>query len=179
MFGFRTKDIGFLWTDHCQTSFETLKDKLFLAPVLRGPNWALPFHISIDSSDTAIGGVIRQKSYQQSYSIYFVSNNLTLAEIKYAVTEKELLEVIHAINTFFHYIIGYEVFVNRYHSTIILLMKKHITNGLVIRWPLLLQEFNITILDRTRKENLVSHFLSRILLIKVGCHWCQPLKKAP
>ena len=63
MFGLLTKDVDFLWNDHCQTAFETLKDKLSMAPVLRGPNWALPFHISIDASDTAIGGVLGQKEY--------------------------------------------------------------------------------------------------------------------
>jgi hypothetical protein len=41
-------------------------------------------------------------------------------------------------------------------------MKKPITNGRVTRWILLLQEFNITILDRPGRENLVADFLSRI-----------------
>jgi hypothetical protein len=41
-------------------------------------------------------------------------------------------------------------------------MNKPITNGRITRWLLLLQEFNITILDRPRKENLVADFLSRI-----------------
>jgi hypothetical protein len=43
MFGLLTKDVDFLWTDQCQTTFEVLKAKLSLAPILRGPNWALPF----------------------------------------------------------------------------------------------------------------------------------------
>jgi hypothetical protein len=41
-------------------------------------------------------------------------------------------------------------------------MNKPITNGRVTRWLLLLQEFNITILDRPGKENVVAEFLSRI-----------------
>jgi hypothetical protein len=41
-------------------------------------------------------------------------------------------------------------------------MNKSITNGRVTRWLLLLQEFNITILDKPGKENLVANFLSRI-----------------
>jgi len=55
MFGLLTKDVDFIWTYQCQTTFETLKDKLFVALVLRGPNWALPFHIFVDASDTVIG----------------------------------------------------------------------------------------------------------------------------
>ena len=41
-------------------------------------------------------------------------------------------------------------------------MNKPITNGRVTRWLLLLQEFNITIIDRPGKENLVPNFLSLI-----------------
>jgi hypothetical protein len=55
MFRLPIKDVDFLWSEYCQTSFETLKSKLYVAQVLRGPNWALQFHISIDASDTAIG----------------------------------------------------------------------------------------------------------------------------
>jgi hypothetical protein len=64
MFGLLIKDFDFVWTKQCQTSFETLKAKLSVAPVLRGPNGTLPFHISMDASDTAIGGVLRQKEDQ-------------------------------------------------------------------------------------------------------------------
>ena len=41
-------------------------------------------------------------------------------------------------------------------------MNKTITNGRITRWLLLLQEFNITIIDRPGKESLVEDFLSRI-----------------
>ena len=41
-------------------------------------------------------------------------------------------------------------------------MNKPITNGRVTQWLLLLQEFNIIVIDRPGKENLVEYFLSRI-----------------
>ena len=41
-------------------------------------------------------------------------------------------------------------------------MNKPITNGRITRVLLLLQEFNITIIDRPGKENLVADFLSGI-----------------
>jgi hypothetical protein len=139
MFGLLIKDVDFVWTKQCQTAFETMKAKLSVELVLRGPNWTLPFHISIDASDTAIRGVLGWKEDQQSYVIYFVSKNLSPVELNYTVTEKEFLKVVHAINKFFHYIIGYEVFVHTDHSTIRFLMNKPITNGRVTRWLLLLQ----------------------------------------
>ena len=123
-----------------------------MAPVLRGPNWSLPFHISTDASDTALGGVLGQKENQQNYVIYFTSKNLTPPELNYTVTEKEFLAVVHSINQFRHYITGYEVFVHTDHSAIRFLMNKPITTGRITRWLLLLQEFNITIVDRPGKE---------------------------
>ena len=59
-----------------------------MAPILRGPNWSLPFHISTDASDTDIGGVLGQKQGQAPYAIYFISKNLTPTELNYTVIEK-------------------------------------------------------------------------------------------
>jgi hypothetical protein len=105
MFGLLIKGVDFVWTGQCHTAFKTLKAKLFVAPILRGPNWTLPFHISTDASDTAIGGVLGKKEDQRSYAIYFVSKNLSPVELNYTVTKKEFLAVVHAINKFFslHY----------------------------------------------------------------------------
>jgi hypothetical protein len=41
-------------------------------------------------------------------------------------------------------------------------MNKYVTNARVTRWLLLLQEFDITIVDRPGKENVVVDFLSRL-----------------
>ena len=61
MFKLLRKDVEFQWTESCQNGFEILKAKLSMAPILGGPDWSLPFHISTDASDTAIGGVLGQK----------------------------------------------------------------------------------------------------------------------
>jgi hypothetical protein len=71
--------------------------------------------------------------------------------------------VVHAINKFRHYITRYQAFVHTDHSTIKLLMNKPVTNPRVTRWLLLLQEFNINIIDRPSKDNLVADFLSRMI----------------
>ena len=68
--------------------------------------------------------------------------------MNYTVTEKEMLAVVHAVNKFRHYITGYEIFVHTDHSALRYLMNKSITNGRITRWLLLMQEFNITVLDR-------------------------------
>ena len=83
LFKLLAKASGFCWDQHCQTAFDTLKSELSSTPVLRGPNWSLPFHIQTDASDTALGGVLGQKENQSYYAIYFISKNLTPAELNY------------------------------------------------------------------------------------------------
>ena len=92
---------------------------------MRGPNWSLPFHISSNASDLAVGASMGQEEDKKSYAIYYISNNLSSAELNYTVTEKEFLAVIFAINKFRHYITRYEVFIHTDHSTIKYLMNKH------------------------------------------------------
>jgi len=83
-------------------------------------------------------------------------------ELNYMVTEKEFLAVIFSINKYRHYITGYEVFIYIDHSTIRYLMNKQLTSERVTSWLLLLHKFNITIIDRLGKSNVVAHYLSRL-----------------
>eukprot|EP00253_Pinus_taeda_P028167 PITA_28167 len=161
LFKLLTKDCELKWDPDCQAAFETLKTRISKAPILRGPNWELPFHISTDASDTTLGAVLGQKDLVP-HAIYYTNKNLTPTELNYTVTEKEFLVVVHAINKFRHYITGYETFIHTDHSAIRYLMEKPVTNGRVTRWLLLLQEFNITVLDKPGKQNTVVDFLSRI-----------------
>ena len=79
LFKLLVKDVNFIWDDSCQNALDDLKLKLFDTPILRGPNWTLPFHISTYASDSALGVVLGQKEGQQHYAIYFISKNLTPA----------------------------------------------------------------------------------------------------
>ena len=78
------------------------------------------------------------------------------------MAEKEFLVVIFSITNFRHYIIGYEVLVHTDHSAIKDLMNKPLTSGRMTRWLLLLQEFNVTIIDRPSKSNVVANYLYRL-----------------
>eukprot|EP00253_Pinus_taeda_P005571 PITA_05571 len=139
-----------------------LKDKLVSAPILRGSNWALPFHIHMDASNKAIGAALGQVEEKLPYAIYFVSKNLSKAEMNYTVTEKEFLAVVHALNKFRHYITGYQTFVHTDHAATRYLMNKPDVNAHIIRWLLLLQQFDLTIIDKPGRENVVADFLSRL-----------------
>ena len=52
--------VAFEWTDACKQAFQTLKDALVNAPILRAPDWEKVFHVHIDTSNFAIGCVLAQ-----------------------------------------------------------------------------------------------------------------------
>jgi hypothetical protein len=139
LFFLLTKDVAFSWANKCELSFADLKQKLSIAPILRGPNWALPFHISSDASDTTICVVLGKHEDRYPYVFYYISKNMAPNELNYKVTEREFLAVVYAINKFWHYITGYPTFIHTDHSKIKYLMNKPITNARVTRWLLLLQ----------------------------------------
>ena len=52
------KDAKFIWDAGYQKSFEELKAYLTTAPIVRAPNWQLPFEVMCNASDMAIGAVL-------------------------------------------------------------------------------------------------------------------------
>ena len=108
-----------------------------------------------------IGATLGQEKNKKSYAIYYISKNLSSAELNYTIAEKEFLVVIFSINKFRHYITGYEIFVHIDNCAIQYLMNKPLANGSMTRWPLLLQGFNVTIIDRQGKSNVLVDYLSR------------------
>ena len=51
----------FEWDSECQQRFEELKTHLTIAPIMRAPNWKLPFEVMCYASDLAVGAVLGQR----------------------------------------------------------------------------------------------------------------------
>nr|CAN80876.1 hypothetical protein VITISV_003321 [Vitis vinifera] len=156
------KDAKFEWDDKCQRSFELLKQFLTSAPIVRAPNWELPFEVMCDSSDYAIGAVLGQREDGKPYVIYYASKSLNDAQRNYTTTEKELLAVVYALDKFRAYLIGSSIVVFTDHSALKYLLTKQDAKARLIRWILLLQEFNLQIRDKKGVENVVADHLSRL-----------------
>ncbi|RVW58133.1 Retrovirus-related Pol polyprotein from transposon 17.6 [Vitis vinifera] len=158
------KDAKFVWDEKCQKSFEELKQFLTTAPIVRAPNWKLPFEVMCDASDLAMGAVLGQREDGKPYVIYYASKTLNEAQRNYTTTEKELLAVVFALDKFRAYLVGSSIVVFTDHSALKYLLTKQDAKARLIRWILLLQEFNLQIRDKKGVENVVADHLSRLVI---------------
>ncbi|KAK1605473.1 hypothetical protein QYE76_029146, partial [Lolium multiflorum] len=139
------------------------KDKaLTTAPVVEPPDWNLPFEIMCDASDFAVGAVLGQRVDKKLNVIHYASKTLDAAQRNYATTEKELLAVVFACDKFRSYIVDSKVTIHTDHAAIRYLMTKKDAKPSLIRWVLLLQEFDLHIIDRKDADNPVADNLSRL-----------------
>ena len=93
-----------------------------------------------------------------------MSKTLNEAQRNYTTTEKELLAVVFALDKFHAYLVGYFILVFTDHSTLKYLLTKQDAKARLIKWILLLQEFNLQIKDKKGMENVVDHHLSRLAI---------------
>ena len=158
------KDTKFLWEEDCQKSFEELKFHLTTAPIVRASNWQLPFEVMCDVSDLAIGAVLGQREDGKPNVVHYASKTLNEAQRNYTTTEKELLAVVYALDKFRAYLVGADIVIFTDHSALKYLLTKQNAKARLIRWVLLLQEFNLQIKDKKGVENVVADHLSRLTL---------------
>nr|ACY01934.1 hypothetical protein [Beta vulgaris] len=156
------KDAPFLFTNECLVSFNRIKQALITAPIIRSPDWTLPFEIMCDASDYAVGAVLGQRKDNILHAIYYASKTLDEAQVNYATTEKELLAVVYALDKFRTYLLGSKVIVYTDHAALKYLLAKKEAKPRLIRWILLLQEFDLEIRDKKGAENVVADHLSRL-----------------
>ncbi|GKE22588.1 reverse transcriptase domain-containing protein [Tanacetum coccineum] len=153
------KETPFVFSKECVEAFNALKKKLTEAPILVAPDWDLPFEIMCDASDFAVGAVFGQRKTKHFQPIHYANKTMTDAQAHYTTTEKELLAVVYAFKKFRSYLVLSKSIVYTDHSALKYLIAKQDAKPRLLRWVLLLLEFNFMIREKKGAENLAAdHF---------------------
>ncbi|XP_040934440.1 uncharacterized protein [Gossypium hirsutum] len=159
------KDKEFEFDQTCKDVFDVLKQKLVSASIVQPPNWNFSFEIMCDASDQSVGAVLGQRIEKEPHVIYYASKILDVAQSNYTTTEKELLAIVFALNKFRSYLLGTKVIIFSDNAALKYLIGKKEAKPRLIRWILLLQEFDFEIRDKKGSENLVADHLSRLPIL--------------
>nr|GEV53266.1 reverse transcriptase domain-containing protein [Tanacetum cinerariifolium] len=143
--------------DVIKKEVEKLLDAGLIYPISDSP-W--PFELMCDASDFAVGAVLGQRIEKHFRPIHYASKTMTEAESNYTTTKKEMLAVVYAFEKFRSYLIMNKSIVYMDHSALKYLFAKKDAKARLLRWILLLQEFDFKVIDTKGAENYAAGHLS-------------------
>ena len=98
-----------------------------------------------DASNFAVGAILGQTKDKKHHAISYASKTLSGPQLNYTTTEKELLAIVFAIDKFRSYLVGAKIIIYSDHAALKYLLTKKDAKPRLIRWILLLQDFDIEI----------------------------------
>ena len=147
------KDIDFVFDQPCKEAFKELMKRLTTYRIMQPLDSELPFELMCDASNYALGVVFSQRVDQVSHVIAYASHTLGATQVNYTTTEKEPLAIVFALDKFRSYLLRSRITFFIGHASLRYLLKKPDAKPRLIRWVLLLQEFDIEIREMSGVEN--------------------------
>nr|GEX04881.1 DNA-directed DNA polymerase [Tanacetum cinerariifolium] len=106
---------------------------------------------------TTVKGAVLGKCHEKHFKpIHYASKMMTDAESNYTTTEKEMLAVVYAFEKFRLYLIMNKIIVHTDHSALKYLFAKKDAKARLLRWVLLLQEFDFKEINETFPLEMLS-----------------------
>jgi hypothetical protein len=158
------KEVNLLWNEDSQKGLDTLKHRVFTAPILVSLDWDKEFHLHVYASSIALGAMLSQIGEGTiDHSNVFTSRKLSVFEKKYTTTEREGPSMVYALHKFKHYLLGSHFKMYTNHSALKYLVNKPILGGIICRWMLLFQEYDFEVILKLGNLNARPDHLSWIL----------------
>ncbi|XP_040209167.1 uncharacterized protein LOC120940401 [Rana temporaria] len=134
------------WTPECEQAFQALKEALASAPVLQAPDFTRRFLVQTDASAYGLGAVLSQvDDAGEEHPILYLSRKLLPREVAYATIEKECLAIVWSLQKLQTYLYGRHFTVITDHNPLSWLNRVAGENGKLLRWSLILQQYDFTI----------------------------------
>ena len=159
------KNTRFIWTDRCQTAFDTLKTVFTTAPILAHFNPENPIIVETDSSEYAIAGILSQLNpgTGQLHPVAFYSRSLHPAELNYDIHDKELLSIYVAFVQWRAYLEGahHKILVISDHNNLQYFQSTKQLTRRQVRWSEYLSQFDFVIKFRPGRLGTKADALTR------------------
>ena len=155
-------NVSFVWSDACVLAFKNLKQSLCTAPVLKIPDPCVPFVLHTDASDVAVGGVLSQNLNGVENPVAYFSRKLSSAEVNYPVRDKELLAIVSCLSHWRHYLLGSKILIFTDHASLKFIKSQPKLTGRLARWLHIIEEYDMEVIYKQGKENVVADALSRL-----------------
>jgi transposase InsO family protein len=154
-------DCDFTWSSNEEEAFRAIKEAIASSAQLAHPQFDLPFRVSADASNNAVGAMLSQLQDGVDTPIAFASRSLITAETHYPTTEKEALALVFATQQFRHYLHGSRVKLLSDHKPLLGLRTSTKLNVRMQRWAIWLEQFDFDIEYVPGEEQFVADALSR------------------
>nr|XP_027099356.1 uncharacterized protein LOC113718666 [Coffea arabica] len=152
----RTGD-AYAWNPESYKAFNVLKQAVSSAPVLRLPNFDIPFVVETDASGLGMGAVL----LQEGHPIAFISKAFSLKNLGLSVYEKELMALVFAVTKWKHYLVGNHFIIRTDHKSLKFLLEQRLTTTAQYKWLTKLLGLDYEIQYKKGTENTVADVLSR------------------
>uniref|UniRef100_A0A1A8VFT9 Gypsy retrotransposon integrase-like protein 1 n=1 Tax=Nothobranchius furzeri TaxID=105023 RepID=A0A1A8VFT9_NOTFU len=156
--------VPFMWSKEAQHAFTSCKSLLTSAPILKAPDLSKPFSLEVDASQVGAGAVLLQADDDLiDHPVAYFSKKFSSCQSRYSTIEKETLALIMALRHFHVYVGSSAKLLRVYtdHNPLTFLDRMFNQNHRLMRWALLLQEFNLEINHKVGAENVIADCLSR------------------
>ncbi|KAL0152767.1 hypothetical protein M9458_052490 [Cirrhinus mrigala] len=154
----------FVWSLECEHAFNGAKDLLCKAPILAAPDFSRAFLLEVDASGVAAGAVLLQRSEANlELPVCYFSKKFNESQRRYSTVEKEALALLLALRHFDVYLSAnpFPVRVYTDHNPLVFLSRMQNLNQRLMRWSLIIQEYNLEIVHKRGSEMVLSDALSR------------------
>ena len=154
--------VAFRWTEAERTAFNSLKEAMMEAPILHHVDYSRPLVLRTDASTLGIGGVLVQEVDGQELTVCYVSKAFNSTETKWSTIEQEAFAIVYCVLSLQHHLRGHPFVIETDHKNLLFIQKS--VTPKIVRWKLLLQEYNFEIRHISGKTNVVADGLSRCLV---------------
>lgn len=131
-------------------------------PILKAPDFAKPFVLRTDASSISVGAILMQRHEGILHPVSYASRRLQPREAAYSTVEREALALTWAVRKFHIYLFGRTFILQSDHKPLVYIKSAKHVNSRVLRWSLILMEYDFSVEYIKGSENVGADYMSRL-----------------